>query len=83
MEEQVYAGRVLHIGLSNFNASQMEKIMKVARIRPACNQIEANIYFQNKELIAFCRGMRIPVVAYAPLGNPGINIYLSIIQREK
>ena len=39
MEAQVDAGRALSIGVSNFNPSQIERIMKVARIPPANEQV--------------------------------------------
>ncbi len=39
MEEQVDKGRARSIGISNFNRSQIERIMKVARIQPANQQV--------------------------------------------
>lgn len=40
MEKQVDNGRTRSIGLSNFRRSQVERIMKVARIQPANQQVE-------------------------------------------
>lgn len=71
MEGQVDKGRVRSIGISNFNRAQIERVMKVARIQPANQQIELHAYFQRPELLETCRKYNITVVAYAPLGSPG------------
>jgi len=71
MEAQVDAGRTRSIGLSNFNSRQIARIVKSARIRPANLQVELNVYFQQRELVAFCRALDITVCAYAPIGSPG------------
>ena len=70
MEAQVDAGRTRCIGLSNFNARQIARIVKSARIQPANLQVELNVYFQQRELVAFCRALDITVCAYAPIGSP-------------
>lgn len=66
------AGRTRSIGLSNFNSRQIARVVKAARIRPANLQVELNVYFQQRELVAFCRALDITVCAYAPLGCPGL-----------
>jgi len=71
MEEQVDQGRTRSIGISNFTRSHIERIMKVAIIQPANQQIELHAYFQRPELLETCRKYNITVVAYAPLGSPG------------
>ncbi|XP_069688686.1 prostaglandin F synthase 2-like isoform X2 [Periplaneta americana] len=76
MEAQVDAGRARSIGLSNFNSRQIAKIVKAARIRPVYLQLELNVYFQQRELVAFCKALDIAVCAYAPLGSPGMNVKL-------
>lgn len=43
MEAQVDKGRARSIGISNFNCGQIERIMKVARIQPANEQVRNNI----------------------------------------
>jgi diketogulonate reductase-like aldo/keto reductase len=42
MEKQVDSGRAKSIGISNFNASQIERIVKAARIPPANLQVSKN-----------------------------------------
>ncbi|XP_037035048.1 aldose reductase-related protein 2-like [Bradysia coprophila] len=71
MEVQVDNGLTRSIGISNFRRTQVERIMKVARIQPANQQIELHAYFQRPELLETCRKYNITVVAYAPLGSPG------------
>ena len=77
MEEQVEQGLVKAIGLSNFNQSQIERIYKCARIKPAVLQVELHAYLQQKELRALCKSLGIAVTAYAPLGSPGANKHFS------
>nr|CAD7413635.1 unnamed protein product [Timema poppensis] len=72
MEAQVDAGRAKAIGLSNFNARQIKRIWSSARIKPANLQVELNVYFQQRELTAFCKALDITVCAYAPIGSPGL-----------
>jgi diketogulonate reductase-like aldo/keto reductase len=71
MEEQVDLGLAKSIGISNFTPSQVERIMKVARIAPTNHQIEVHAYFQNREWVETSRKHNITVCAYGPLGSPG------------
>ena len=52
MEEAVRAGKVRSIGLSNFPAHKIERIMKVAQIKPAALQVELNPYWNQHALKA-------------------------------
>lgn len=76
MEEQVDAGRTKSIGISNFNARQIDRILKFSRIKPACLQVELHVSMQQRELVNFCQKNNIVVVAYSPLANPSYNIFL-------
>ncbi|XP_064101409.1 aldo-keto reductase family 1 member A1-B-like [Macrobrachium nipponense] len=73
MEQQVDAGKARGIGLSNFNSKQIERIMKVCRIKPVNLQVEVHAYHQQKPLRSLCRQFDIPVSAYCPLGAPYLN----------
>ncbi|OXA41725.1 Alcohol dehydrogenase [NADP(+)] A [Folsomia candida] len=75
MEAQVDAGLAKSIGISNYNIKQVERIMKMARIPPANQQVEVQTYFQNKALRQVCEKYNISVCAYGPLGSPGRKTY--------
>ncbi|RZC36014.1 aldose reductase, partial [Asbolus verrucosus] len=83
MEEQVNAGRTKTIGLSNFNISQIERVLKSARIKPANLQVELHVYLQQRSLVDFCHKNGISVVAYSPLGSPGYNKFLKSFGKEE
>ncbi|XP_060523738.1 aldo-keto reductase family 1 member B1-like [Cylas formicarius] len=70
MEECVELGLAKSIGLSNFNSKQILRILKAAKIRPVCNQVEVSPLINQKKLIAFCKERGIQVVAYSPFSAP-------------
>ncbi|CAG2060669.1 unnamed protein product, partial [Timema podura] len=72
LEAQVDAGRAKSIGLSNFNARQIKRVWQSARIKPVMHQIELHVFFEQREIVAFCKALDIEVTAYAPLGCPDI-----------
>ncbi|XP_014291627.1 aldo-keto reductase family 1 member A1-B [Halyomorpha halys] len=76
MEAQVKAGRTKSIGLSNFNQSQIKRILDNCCICPANLQVEMHIYLQQKELVSFCKQNDVTVCAYSPLGSPGFKPFL-------
>lgn len=73
MEELLDTGKVRSIGVSNFNISQLERLIKNCKIKPANLQIENHVYLQSNDLIDFCHKNGISVVAYSPLGSPSYN----------
>nr|CAD7268024.1 unnamed protein product [Timema shepardi] len=81
MEQQVDAGRARSIGVSNFNADQVKRIVQEARIIPANNQVELHLYFQRKELAAFCKALDVTICAYAPLGSPAFPEFYSNVMK--
>ncbi|XP_063912536.1 1,5-anhydro-D-fructose reductase-like [Zophobas morio] len=83
MEEQVDAGRTKTIGLSNYNISQVETVLKGARIKPANLQVELHLHLQQRQLVDFCHKNGITVVAYSPLASPGYNKLLKLIGRPE
>ncbi|CAL4058988.1 unnamed protein product, partial [Meganyctiphanes norvegica] len=70
MEKAQEMGLVKAIGVSNFNKSQLERLLAVARIPPVNNQFESHPYLINKKLIQFCQSKNVSVTAYSPLGSP-------------
>ncbi|KAF6211728.1 hypothetical protein GE061_012243 [Apolygus lucorum] len=64
MEMMVDKGKAKAIGLSNFNQSQVKRILDAARIKPANNQVELYVYLQQPELVEFCKENGVTIVAY-------------------
>ncbi|UJR33731.1 hypothetical protein I4U23_021158 [Adineta vaga] len=69
MEKLVDAKLIRSIGVSNFNQSQIDEILKVARIQPVVNQIELHPYFNQHEMREYCAKHDIVVTSYSPLSN--------------
>ncbi|XP_029051864.1 aldo-keto reductase family 1 member A1-A isoform X1 [Osmia bicornis bicornis] len=69
MEKQVECGRAKAIGLSNFNIKQIERVLKSAKINISMLQIELHVYFQQQELVNYCKSKKIAITAYSPLGS--------------
>lgn len=79
MEEQFDLGRTKAIGVSNFNQSQLERVSEAAQIPISNLQIEIHLYFQQTEMIAFCKEKNITICAYAPLGTRGTSKIFSAL----
>ncbi|KAG7280910.1 hypothetical protein CRUP_009197 [Coryphaenoides rupestris] len=69
MERLVDKGLVRAIGLSNFNARQMDDITSTARHKPAVNQVECHPYLSQANLLSHCRTAGVCMTAYSPLGS--------------
>lgn len=69
MEDVQKKGFVRSIGVSNFNSKQIERILKMATIKPAMNQIECHPLLTQKELIKDMQEKGIAITAYCPLGS--------------
>lgn len=71
-EELVRVGKVLSWGVSNFDASDLDDMLKVAgKGRIACNQV---LYHLNERaiehsVIPWCEANSVAVVAYSPFGH--------------
>merc|ERR1711865_144858 len=70
LEDNVHNGKLRSIGISNFEAVDIENILKAATIIPAVNQIEYNVFAHDEDVIAACRKHNITVEAYSPLAPP-------------
>ncbi|PWK39716.1 aldo/keto reductase [Pseudomonas sp. OV226] len=69
LERLVDEGRCKTIGLSDITLPALQKIVEVARIKPAVVQVEAHPYLPEWELLEFCKQHGIIVLAFAPLGH--------------
>uniref|UniRef100_A0AAY5L0Y8 alcohol dehydrogenase (NADP(+)) n=1 Tax=Esox lucius TaxID=8010 RepID=A0AAY5L0Y8_ESOLU len=71
MEALLASGKVKSIGVSNFNILQLERLLSVAKVPPAVNQVELHPYLVQSDLVEFCKSRNIALIAYSPLGSPG------------
>ncbi|MGE8186612.1 aldo/keto reductase [Pseudomonas sp. NPDC086278] len=69
LERLVDEGRCKAIGLSDITLEKLQKIVEVARIKPAVVQVESHPYLPEWELLEFCKQQGIVVLAFAPLGH--------------
>ncbi len=68
LERQVEAGRVRHIGVSNFGTSLIRDLLSYCRIRPSVLQVESHPYLTQSKLLRFCQLEQIAFTAFSPLG---------------
>ena len=69
MEEQVRAGRTRSIGVSNFSTSQVDRMLKIASIKPANIQLELHAYMQQRPIREQAKKHGIVVTSYGSLGK--------------
>ncbi|HBX81967.1 MAG: aldo/keto reductase [Propionibacteriaceae bacterium] len=73
MEKLLADGKVRAIGISNFMPEHLTKLLEVATVIPAVNQIELHPYFQQREVQALNAAHGILTQAWSPIG--GITSY--------
>jgi diketogulonate reductase-like aldo/keto reductase len=69
LEEAYKAGKLISIGLSNFQKADIDNIIGSCSIKPMVNQILAHISNTPKELIQYNQEQGILVEAYSPFGH--------------
>lgn len=70
MEELVKKGLTKSIGVSNFNKSQIERLLKNCTIPPVTNQVELHPYLSQHKLVDFCKDNGITVTAFSQFASP-------------
>lgn len=70
MTRLVDMGIVRSIGISNFNESQLDRLLRNTSHIPAAIQIECHPYLTQKPLTHYCMQRRIQVISFSPLGTP-------------
>ena len=71
LERLVDAGLVRHIGTSNMTVPKLKLLLRDARIKPACNEMELHPHFQQPGLFEFVRAQGMVPIGYSPIGSPG------------
>nr|CAW30925.1 putative aldo-keto reductase 2 [Papilio dardanus] len=69
MEEVKALGLAKSIGISNFNISQIDRLLKNCHIKPAVLQVEVNLNLAQDKLIEHVKKENIAVMAYTPFGR--------------
>ena len=59
-------GLARSIGVSNYEISHLKELLAVAKINPACNQVECHPLYPQQSLRSFCGEHNIGLVAYSP-----------------
>lgn len=73
-EEAYHKGLIHAIGISNFYGKFLEDFLDSVRVKPALNQVQAHIFFQQHTLQKFLESKGIHLQAWSPLacGKNGI-----------
>jgi diketogulonate reductase-like aldo/keto reductase len=70
LEKLVDQGLVKHIGTSNMTVPKLELLLRDARIKPACNEMELHPCFQQADMFRFVMDNGIVPIGFAPIGSP-------------
>jgi diketogulonate reductase-like aldo/keto reductase len=69
MERARDRGYARSIGVSNFNVSELDELMSVARIPPVVNQVQFSPFEYRRKLLEACVQRDVALEAYSPLGT--------------
>lgn len=74
MEDLYKEGKIKAIGLSNFEANQLDELMAYAKIKPTINQIETHVFFQQQKALENLKKHGVQMEAWSPFaaGRNGI-----------
>jgi diketogulonate reductase-like aldo/keto reductase len=69
MERARDVGYARSIGVSNFDAAELEQLLATASIRPVVDQVQFSPYEYRRGLLDACRRAEVVLEAYSPLGH--------------
>ncbi len=70
MEKLVEMGLVRHIGTSNMTVAKLKLVIRDAKIKPACNEMELHPHFQQPDLFKLVTDNGIVPIGFCPIGSP-------------
>ena len=70
LEKLVDMGLVRHIGASNMTIPKLKLLLRDARMKPACNEMELHPHFQQPELFQYVVDNGILPIGFSPIGSP-------------
>ncbi len=82
MEELYEAGKIKAIGVSNFEPAQLADLLKEAKVRPAVNQIETHVFFQQQQAHEFLKDQGVQMEAWSPFAAGRNNIFTNAVLAE-
>lgn len=75
MTELYKEGKIRAIGVSNFYPDRLADLISFQEIKPAVNQVEANVFFQQKEAQDFMEEQNVQMEGWAPLAEGKGNLF--------
>jgi 2,5-diketo-D-gluconate reductase A len=66
MEELYKDGKIKAIGISNFESDQLEELLTYAKVKPAVNQIETHVFFQQQQAYGVLKKHEVQMEAWSP-----------------
>ncbi|MDD4817134.1 MAG: aldo/keto reductase [Victivallaceae bacterium] len=69
MEELYRDGLVRAIGVSNFHAHHLDRLLSKATVIPAVNEIELHPLLSQQPLVDYCTKLGIKIICYSPLAR--------------
>ncbi|RAX54495.1 hypothetical protein CCY99_03870 [Helicobacter sp. 16-1353] len=80
LQKHYKSGEIRAIGVSNYDISEIENLMKTSDTKPALNQIRINPFSRDKATIEYCKAQNIAVQAYTSLGNLSVALKNKTLQ---
>src|SRR5512136_923122 len=70
MEKLVKMGLVRHTGTSNMTIPKLKLVLRDAKIKPACNEMELHPHFQQPGFFKFVVDNGLVPIGFSPIGSP-------------
>nr|CAI5867705.1 unnamed protein product [Callosobruchus analis] len=78
LEKLQREGLTRSIGVSDFNISQIERILKNCEIRPSNHQFEYHAALQLDDVVKFCKDNDIVCTGFATLGSAAASVFAEV-----
>jgi len=72
MDHLVEEGKVGHVGVSNFDVDQLHEARRLAESPILTNQVQFHPYWDQQELLTYCRIHDVALTAYSPLAHGAV-----------
>jgi len=82
MEELYKEGRIKAIGISNFEAHQIDELLSYATVKPAVNQIETHAFFQEEKARKELLDYGIQMEAWSPFAEGRNGLFTNEVLAE-